>query len=208
MATKKPPIEDPTRIDAFTNAIAGLDWQASAYRASLDVVFKQLSELTQAELRYYYMRRCSSRRVSKACRFLAWFFGTAGILIPLLQPAIGESAPKSLLSWGYVAFGGAGAVLIFDNVFAGTRAHQRYTATQLDIEKIYTIFVLEWQARLLQLHSNSSPQSVLALLDRAIAFSTEFHRAMGAETSEWQETVNKSLTELKGKLNAGSSVSP
>jgi hypothetical protein len=107
------------------------------------------------------------------------------------------------LSWGYLAFGVGGAVLIFDTVFAGTQAHQRYTATQLELEKIYTVFALEWQAQVLKLTASRSPESALELVNRAVAFTTELHRVMGAETSAWQVTVNKALAELKGKIDSG-----
>ena len=126
-----------------------------------------------------------------------------GILVPLIQPLLGEHAPAQFLSWGYLAFGAAGVVMIFDTVFAGTQAHQRYTSTQLELEKIYTIFSLEWQARLLKLTTDMSSESALELVSRAIAFATELHRAMGAETSAWQENVNKGLAELKGKIGNG-----
>jgi hypothetical protein len=201
--SRKHPVEDPARIAAFTQAVASLDWASTSFKASFQVLFSCLSELVQAEIRYYYDRRCSSRRLSKVCRFLAWACGTAGLLIPLVQPVLGEEAPEHLLSWGYVAFGAAGAVLIFDAVFAGTQAHQRYTATQIELEKIYTVFALEWQARLLKLAKDNSTDSALELVAGAVAFATEMHRAMGAETSSWQETVNKGLSELKGKINAG-----
>lgn len=215
MSTKKPPIEDPIRIAAFTDALASLDWAPDAYKASLEVLFRRLSDLTHAEIRYYYSRRCSSRRVSKVCRFLAWVLGTVGILVPLVHPALGAQAPKEILSWGYIAFGAAGAVMICDTVFAGTQAHQRYTATQLELEKIYTVFALDWQARLLKLTSDAQAESALStkdatansaleLVDGAVAFANELHRAMGAETSAWQETVNKGLAELKGKIGSAS----
>lgn len=203
MKDKRGPVESPARIVAFTNAIAALDWTPAAYQRSLEVLFRQLSELVQAEIEYYYARRCSSRRVSKTCRLLAWLAGTAGVMIPLVQPALGTSAPAQLLSWGYVAFGAAGAILIFDTVFAGTQAHQRYTATQLELEKIYTIFALEWQARQLDFEARRDNATARALIDRCISFATEMHRALGTETSAWQVTVNEALAELKGKISAG-----
>jgi hypothetical protein len=201
--SNKHPIEDPARLAAFTEAIASLDWVSTSFKTSFQILFRSLSDLVQAEIRYYYGRRCSSRRLSKICRFVAWSCGTAGMLIPLLQPVLGERAPEHLLSWGYVAFGAAGAALIFDTVFAGTQAHQRYTATQIELEKVYTVFALEWQARLLTLAKDNSTDSALELVAGAVAFSTEMHRAMGAETSSWQATVNKGLSELKGKISAG-----
>lgn len=206
MSTKKTPIEDPRRIAEFARAVAALDWKPDAYRSSLDTLFLNVNQLVLAEIQYYYTRRCSSRLISKTCRFLAWVLGTIGILVPLVTPALGQSAPGQLLSWGYVAFGAAGAIMIFDTVFAGTQAHQRYTATQLELEKIFTVFVLDWQARLLKLTKDASTEAAAAtkaaleLVDSAVAYAAEVHRAMGAETSAWQDAVSKGLAELKGKI--------
>jgi hypothetical protein len=193
-------VEDPARIASFIHALAPLDWSSKGCKSSLDVLFLELGKLTDAEIRYYYGRRVISRRLSAACRFLAWLFGSVGILVPLLMPVLGERAPAEFLSWGYVAFGMAGAVLIFDAVFSGTRAHQRCTATQLELEKIYTIFSIEWQARAIKFAAEPTPAAVLDLVERAAAFAGELHRVLGAETSAWQETVNKAMADLKGKI--------
>ena len=201
MANARKSIEDPSRLVAFTDALASLDWKSDSYHLSAEILFRRLSDLMQAEVQYYYERRRQSRMISKACRFIAWLLGTVGILIPLIQSIWEEKPPVQLLPWGYIAFGAAGAALIFDNVFAGTQAHQRYTATQLELEKVYTVFALEWQAQLLKLTTDRSPESALQLVNRAVAFATELHRVMGAETFAWQEAVNKALSELKGKID-------
>jgi hypothetical protein len=196
-------VEDPARIASFIRALAPLDWSAKGYKASLDVLFLELGKLADAEIRYYYGRRVVSRRVSTVCRFLAWLFGSVGILVPLLKPVLGERVPAEFLSWGYVAFGMAGAVLIFDAVFSGTRAHQRCTATQLELEKIHTIFSIEWQARTVKFVAEPTPAAVLDLVERAVAFASELHRVLGTETSAWQEAVNEAMGDIKGKIASG-----
>ncbi len=197
------PIEDPGRISRFTAALKELDWKPESYRTSLDVVFKELSDLTQAEIEYYYSRRTSSRMLSRLVRFLAWALGSFGLLIPLIQPALGAAAPSAFLSWGYIAFGLAGSALIADTVFAGTQAHHRYVKAQLDLEQLYTVFSLEWQALLVKLESSPTSDNAIVLIDRAVAHSKAFHGAMGTETSEWQKSINEGMAELKGKINAG-----
>ena len=71
-STKVEPIEHPSRIERYRIAVSGLNWKESDRRASLGILFDELSELTYAELRYYYARRVSSRRRSQFLRFVAW----------------------------------------------------------------------------------------------------------------------------------------
>lgn len=94
-------------------------------------------------------------------------------------------------------------ILLFDSLFSGTQAHQRYTTSQLELEKIYTVFSLEWQARAVKLSAEPTDASALDLLERSVAFANELHRVLGAETSSWQEAVNKSLEDLKTKITTG-----
>jgi hypothetical protein len=199
---RTPAVEDPIRISRFTERLAALGWVQDQLRTSLTTVFSELSALAQAELRYYYLRRDGSRKLSRLCRLGAWSLGSLGILVPLLHPVLEGLVPKNFLSWGYVAFGIAGVILVADNVFAGTQAHQRYVRAQLEIEKIYTVFALEWQALMIKHDSAPSADSASALLARAIEFSTAFHGSMGSETAEWQKAMNDGLAELKGKISA------
>jgi hypothetical protein len=191
--------EDPSRIAAFAEALKSLAWDEGSYRASLDVLFSQISTLAQCEIQYYYERRSKSRRTSMICRFLAWTASAVGILIPLIHLVCAD-APKTFLSWGYLAFGLVGVVLIFDTLFDGTQAHQRYSQSQLEVEKAYTIFAIEWQALLLGLTTEKGPSAPLKVLDRAVAFASELHRVLGSDTSLWQQTVNKGLTDLSARV--------
>lgn len=203
MCKSKNPVEHPSRISLFTNATASLSWTPQSYKASLEVLYLELSKLAYAEIEYYYGKRVSSKRISGICRFLAWLLGSIGILVPLLKPVLGEHLPSDFLSWGYVAFGFSGVILLFDSLFSGTQAHQRYTTSQLELEKIYTVFSLEWQACAVKLSAEPTAASAMDLLERAVAFANELHRVLGAETSSWQEAVNKSLEDLKTKITTG-----
>jgi hypothetical protein len=196
------PVEDPARLRRFTKAIASLQWAPADRRASLEVLFTQLAELAQAEIEYYYGKRTSSRKFSKLCRFAAWLLGTAGILVPLVQPILGSTAPVNFLSWGYAAFGTAGTILLADTVFSGTRAHHRYTSTQLEVEHIYSAFALRWQRGLIEFDASPETDKITALVDETRAFCEAFHKALAAETGDWKKEVDEGLSQLKGKINA------
>jgi len=200
MRAKKVPIEDPARIARFRDAIASLEWKPGQYRASLNVIFRELSELAQAEIHYYYLRRNTSRRVSWWCRFFAWTLGAAGILIPLVHPILGESAPKQFLSWGYLAFGIVGLVLLLNNLFGGSQAHHRYTKSQLELEHLYESFSLRWQRGLVEFDQNPSGEKAISLIDEARAFVESLHTVLASETSEWKKNLDDSLSEAKTGL--------
>lgn len=202
MFFRKPPVEHPERIERFKAAIAVLGWTTAEYRASLNVLFNELSALVQAEIAYYYGRRCTSRRMSKVCRFLAWLLGAAGILVPLVHPIL-EAAPKAFLSWGYIAFATAGAALLFDSLFAGTTAHQRYTRAQLELEHIYQAFSLRWQRGLVSFDEQSSVAAVQSLIDEGKVLVEAFHQVLADETLAWKKDVDEGLSEMKAKVRSG-----
>lgn len=204
MFSRKPPIEDPARIARFRDAIAVLVWEPATYRDSVNVLFKELSDLAYAEIRYYYSRRSSSRRLSWWCRALAWLAGAVGIVVPLLHPILGDGAPESFLSWGYLAFGFAGVVLLLNTLFAGSQAHHRYTKTQLELEHLYEAFSLRWHRCLVDLDANPTADAVGSLIDEARAFVESFHETLATETVEWKKDVDEGLSEMKGKISGGS----
>jgi SMODS and SLOG-associating 2TM effector domain 2 len=204
MFAKQAPIEDPSKISKFTAAIVSLKWTHADIRTSLDALFQQISALVQAEIQYYYDRRRSSRRLSQVCRFVAWVLATAGALVPVIHPILGPEAPGTLLWWGYAAFGLAGAVMVADALFAGTQAHHRYTAAQLEIERIYSVFAMKWHAALIKLEAHPTAEAAVAAVELAEAFIASFHKAMGTETAGWKKDVSDGLSQLKGKIDAGS----
>lgn len=204
MGKNHPPIEHPVRILRFREAIAAIEWKPGEVLASLNVLFSELGELAQAEINYYYKQRVTSRRVSWWCRFFAWSLGAVGILVPLLHPILGACAPENFLSWGYLAFGMAGLVLLLNNLFGGSQAHYRYTKTQLALEHLCQSFSLRWQRGLVSHNQSPSAEGAIQLIDEARAFVESLHEVLASETDEWKTDLDKSLSEAKAKLTASS----
>lgn len=191
-----PRVEDPIRIKLLTDAVSLLTWNSQNTRQSLRVIFDQLSILAHAELRYYYMRRKAAGRRATFFRVCAWSFGTVGLLTPLFQPLLIDP-PINLLAWGYLAIATAGAFVVADTVFSGTEGQARYVITQLDLERQYTRFSLEWQALLIAYENQPSPEGAVALIEKAINYAESFHKALASETAEWKDTMAKVKAELK-----------
>jgi hypothetical protein len=194
-------VEDPARIVNLTERLAALSWKAQEQRESLRVLFECLADLTQAEIRYYYDRRVSSRRLSRICRVIAWLFGTAGVMVPVVAPAW-PGAPANLLSLGYIAFALAGSALVADTAFAGSVAHQRYTKTQLALEQLYTVFAIEWQAFVASVDVAPSQERVSAAIGRAVTYCGALHEVLGTETTEWRITMDKAREALNRLASA------
>jgi len=127
---------------------------------------------------------------------------STGILVPLLHPALKSVVSESFLSWGYIAFGAVGVVLIADNVFAGTEAHKRYSKTQFEIERLYTIFALEWQALLSKYDTSPTLELATESIEKGVAYVKAFHSIMGTETSEWHKALDAGVNELRGTAAA------
>lgn len=196
-----PRVEDPIRVKEFSDALATLAWDASSTRSSLNVVYRELSTLVLAELRYYYKRRKQAGRKAAFFRFLAWGFGTVGVLVPVIRPVI-ENPPANFLSVGYLAIALAGSFIVADTVFGGTEGHSRYATTQLRIEHMYSCFSIEWQALLVAYDAQPSAIAATALLARAIAYADAFHQSIGSETAEWKVTIKKIQDDLAKQANA------
>ena len=199
-STAVPRVEDPIRIVQLTERIAALSWKAQEQRESLRVLFQSLSDLTQAEIQYYYTQRCSARRLSRFCRAAAWLLGTIGVLVPVLAPVL-PVAPASWLSWGYIAFALAGSALVADKTFAGSTAHQRYTRTQLQLEQLYTLFAIEWQTLVAALDTSPGADRLTAAILRAVDYCKALHQTLGAETAEWSATMDAVMEDLKNRTS-------
>lgn len=197
-----PRVEDPIRIKLLSDSIGSLSWSAQTTRQALSVIFDQLSKLAHAELRYYYMRRKAAGKRATFFRVCAWVLGTTGLLIPLMHPLITTPSPH-MLAWGYLAIATAGSFVVADTVFAGTEGQARYVITQLDLERQYTQYSLEWQALLIAYDSQPSPQCAVALIEKAISYAESFHRALASETAEWKETMARVKAELKQQSSPG-----
>jgi hypothetical protein len=113
-----------------------------------------------------------------------------------------SNPPPDLLARGYLAIAAAGAFVVADNVFSGTEGHARYVITQLDLERQYTQFSLEWQALLIAYDSQPSPQGAIALIEKAVSYAESFHKALASETVEWKATMAKVKEELKQQSGA------
>jgi hypothetical protein len=200
---REPRIEDPIRLQRFHERTSGLSWSVEERGKSLRAAFNALNDLAYAEVRYYFGRRQTSRGVSFICRLLAWAFAAVGLLLPLIRP-VWSGAPDNLLAFGYLAFGIAGSVLVFNSVFIGSEGHRRFVTTQLDVERLLTLFRLDWLRLTLEFEDAPSTQRASTLLARAVTFTEALYAALGTETAQWGKALTEAVADLDKRIQGGS----
>lgn len=192
-------IEDPIRLDLFIRHVRGLAWDDAHRSESLQALFDGVTGLEKAEIVYYYRRRVGARLRSRICRTGAWMLGAVAVLVPVVKPWTPTAWPD-FLAVGYVAIALAGALLLSDTSFAGTTAFQRYVRTQLELERLYELFIVEWQGLILAFDSapaDEAKAAALVLIARADKFLEAVHLALGTETKGWQSDMDAGLKDLR-----------
>jgi len=198
------PAEHPEKIALFIARLSKLEWQGEARMASLQTLNSEVLAIAYAEVEYYYSRRVSARNTSQNLRFLAWLTATFGIMIPLAAPVLASSlytTEASLLQYGFIAFAITGAVLVADNLFAGTQAFIRNTNTQLGIERLIMLHVIDFQTRLNKFATEGTQQSLSEAVEAVFTFADNFLSLMATETNNWQQDVRSGINELKQQVS-------
>jgi len=194
--------EDPERLRRFISQLENLNWDSST--TALSFVYAALNDLVYHEVLFYYKARKKGRRISVWTRVLAVFFGTAGVMIPLLAAADNELF-KPISPYGYPCLAAAAAWLAINRMFGATGGHIRYVTTQLELERIMTKFRLqwlEWCSRDTMTPGNpATPEQAFKLMND---FANDAYRVIQEETLSW----GKSTTESMGQYEAGLPKSP
>ena len=185
------PVEHPDRLARFARATSSLQWQAEERAQSLQRLFEEVGELAEAEIRYYYDQRRRGRRLSIAARATAWVLGSLGLAAPLV--AATDTAWEVLAKWGYVLLAGSASAIAANSLFGGSSAHARYVVAQLDLERLLTIYRLDWA----RLRSKSSFALTPEQTDEAFAlireFGLAFYKILTDETNLWGKALAEAI---------------
>lgn len=184
------PVEDPGRVTRFLGTLGALDWSPEASPAAADALYRAITGLFEAEIRYYYRARTVRRRAAFAARAGAYVFGTVGLLCPLLATAV--PAWQGLTAFGYLFFAAAAACLGGNELFGGTRGHVRAVGTQYRLEALLNSFAVEWQRwrASYQLAQSSERGALLGTgFDLLNGLMSRVYAAMDEETKDWGHGV-------------------
>ncbi len=191
-------IESPARFDAFKSKVDSLSWQEQSLPDSLDCLFYAVDDLAKAEIDYYYKRRKKWAQMSGICRSAAWFFGSIGILTPLIEPL------NLFSTWikpqhGYFFLAIAGIFLAANSLFNWTQGHIRYLKAQLSIESLVTTFRIKWCENLALLEAGTADLSQsFAIIS---SYSEALHTAVLSESGEWGEAILAELQKFEKRAN-------
>lgn len=188
-------VEGVHRISAFLKSTQLLDWENMSENA-WNELFNQCTTLISHEIEYYYNSRKSSRAWSVFFRSGALAFGTLGFLAPLAESA----GYKGVAVYGYLLFAVSAAFFTANSVFGGTSGHSRYVLTQLRLEKLLALMVVEWQTYRDQGEKHEDRQSRTEFL---IERMTEAYEIILEETNAWGEAAAEALRDYENKVNKG-----
>lgn len=198
-AVGTPPVEDPIRLERFQDLTGSLSWAPENRSTALRSIYTALNDLAYAEVRYYFERRQHGKWLSTACRLVAWLTGAVGLLLPLIPP-VWPTAPANFTSWGYIAFAIAGSALVANSIFGGTDGHRRFVSTQLDVERLLTLFRLDWQRLFMEYEANPTTERASALIARSTLFVEALHAALSSETALWGKQLAEAITDLEKRI--------
>ena len=168
------------------SALAATDWHERRSAAPEEIA-AAIVALFRTEIVYYYRLRNWRARVAGLSRLVAFLFGSAGLLAPLLA-ATGNQWFVNGEKWGYVLLASAAAALAANRLFGATSGHMRFVSAQYRLEQLLQEFAVQWQAwRAKVPRADEAPNAELTaeafrLLEQ---FSTAAYAAMKRETDLW-----------------------
>jgi hypothetical protein len=199
--------EHPDKLTEFKNVLSGLKWDAPDKLGSLNELFTAVDSLAEAEVRYYFRRRITSRTWSTALRFGSWLFGTLGVLTPLLATTnfpsfwVANQPPSgSLIPWGYFFLAVAAALLGANTLFGATAGHVRFASTQLLLEKIMTVSRIAWCEYLNEAKNSPTEEAMKACFDFIGSYAEAMYSATLSETGNWSEMVIAELNRYASEI--------
>jgi hypothetical protein len=194
-------VEDPVRMTEFLDAMSSAPWQGSP-ESALDRTFLALNELIHHEVLFYYAARRRHRRLSTLNRGLAIVLGTAGALAPLLAGADPDRF-RHIGAYGYPLLVGAAAMLLVNRLFGATGGHIRYVTAQLQLERLITLFRLNWAEVLAHRGGSSlSTAGIVQAFDLLRTFVLDAHKIIQDETNVWGKSVAEALDEYAQYVSA------
>jgi hypothetical protein len=197
---------EPIRLKRFLATVNENECTDAKLLESLNKIYVALNDLIQSDVEYYDDQRHKQRRLSTITRGGALFFGTVGVLAPLLQNANPELF-KNCAAYGYLSLAVAAAFLMWNRLFGATGGHIRYVMAQFDLGRLMTEFRLDWSHWLAE-NKGLTPDH--NKIDKAFAIfqkvSNKAYQIVQEETKIWGKSMSDALAEYERAIgvNEGS----
>ncbi|HYC04671.1 MAG TPA: SLATT domain-containing protein [Azospirillaceae bacterium] len=185
--------EQAGKLRETLEALDGLQWRDDTAISCINSVFRTLNEICLSEIEYYERRRGKHRSLAQWAKGLGWFFGTSGLMFPLLAAA----SDLKVLGWGYFAFGLAGACFAADNLFGFSRGHIRYVTTQISLERAMSEVAIQWKRLQGQNRIRIGNEEYEKAFDLLEGYCRIIYDLTLGETKEWSLALLKSIDDYR-----------
>jgi hypothetical protein len=192
-----PPAE---RLKFFLEEIGKLKWDTQN-PDTFNQVFGGLNRFIYGAVGYYRKIASKHSKESWNTRVYAWFFGSLGLLAPL----IGNMDPsvKIITEMGYPLLGISAASLAYNKLLGSTRGHVRYVKAHLDLEAAIAKAQIDWSE---WLNVNAAAELTPATSKEAFDLLRKYLQAaveiIRQETTEWSLAIAEDMDTVAKQLTA------
>jgi hypothetical protein len=209
MATPKPDQKAFTK-DIQSRASDQPGWDNDDVRASLDRLYADVLEASQATERWYWRNKSRKAFWSQLIKWLALTLTGLGAIVPvalMVWPSgstlqVGDFDSGLLTS---LLMGLAAGLVGFDRAWGFSSGWTRYVLTATAIRNACEEFRMDWILLRSQLTSLADPARASAMIERAKTFHLSVEALVLKETQDWAAEFQNSLAQLEKDVKAKAS---
>jgi hypothetical protein len=179
-----------------------LTWDKGNYEASLDEVYKNVTEEAESIIGWYLKAKNKKRRGALPIRFLTIILASCGGLVPLLTE-LWKSGDKPMIPPICTAVFFTVAALLYglDRFFGLSAGWMRYMDTQLHISSLLKEFRFNWQIERLKFDKDKPKfKQILLMIELAKTFNVSVYDAIKNETKIWMQDFQGTFDQLEKML--------
>ena len=170
---------NPKEVSHMSKSNPFPGWDATQEPAvSINRLYDWTTKETEDMIDWYSQHRLPRKFGSQLIRALVIIFAGAGALCPFLD-ATKAFSKLALGEWGYVFFGLAAAVFLFDKFFGLSSGWMRFMVTTLQLERALNEFQFDWVDLNIR---KASPQK---FIERLKTFALLVNNLVQQETTQW-----------------------
>lgn len=177
----------------------GLKWSGDDAIASLESLYTFANSECDQASKWYFVKKRSKRIYGQFFRVGAILTAAISGIIPIIGEIYeNDGVPIISPAWATIALAVA-ALLVFLDRFGGfTSGWIRYIRTGMTLNRIQSLFRVEWEETKVTLHSGEvNAQAIREAIKQCKAFLDEVHQTVNAETDQWAQEFQKVLLELE-----------
>jgi hypothetical protein len=176
-----------------TLEVARLHWDLANLEESISRCFYYAECVATGKITWYRKKKKSKQLNSKLLRGFAIVLGIAGGICPIIDTV----SRMEIVKLGYVFFGIAGGLVLFDKLFGVSSSWMRFMLAASQLEYALDVLRLDWAQILVNKENNSSEALAHEQLGLIKHFLKEVHTIVIGETKQWMTQFEKDLVHLE-----------